>query len=260
MRAALQEAQLAVAAAKSILIVGGGAVGVELAGEIKAHFSDKAVTIVQGAATLVNNSNPPLNPAALDKLMAALKEMGIDVKLGVKVEGLPSVQNNNGMVVGEQEFTLSDGSNVSADLTFITTGLRRESNGHNLVAAVDDRNAVIVDEFLQVQGMPNVFCLGDANNHAETKAAFTGFNQVKHTVQNLIALARGKPMKAYAGIDKAGSSFGTMVIPLGPWKGVGAVDTIVLGDTATRMIKGKGLFSAAQFKEKGATLPHAPGV
>jgi NADH dehydrogenase FAD-containing subunit len=259
-RVALREAQAAVGAAKSVLIVGGGAVGVELAGEIKAHLPDKTVTIVQGAATLVNNSNPPLNPAALERLMAGLKDLGVEVKLGVKIEGLAAIENNNGMIVGEREYTLSDGSKLSADLTFVTTGLRRESKGHNLVAAVDDRNAVCVDEYLQVQGMPNVFCLGDANDHAETKAAFTGFNQAKHTVQNLIAAASGKAMKAYSGIDKAGSAYGTMVIPLGPRKGVGAVDTIVLGDSAVRWIKSKGLFSAAQFKEKGATLPPAPDV
>lgn len=259
-QAGLKESQAAVAAAKSVLIIGGGAVGVELAGEIKGQYADKSVTLVHSASTLVNNSNPPLNPAALDRLQAGLKAMGVDVKLGVKVEDVPAVENNNGMIVGAREFALSDGTKVTADLTFVTTGLRRDAPGRNLVSAVDEKNAVKVDEFLQVEGMANVFCLGDANNQAETKAGFTGFNQAKHTVQNIVAMAAGKPLKPYAGLEKSGHTYGLMVLPLGPRRGVGAIDKTILGDGATRMIKGKGLFSAAQYKEKGAPLPPAPEV
>jgi NADH dehydrogenase FAD-containing subunit len=250
---ALKGTQKQFAAAKSILVVGGGPVGCELVGEIKAQYPDKTVTLVHSQDALLSNSSPPINPAATTKLLEMIRRKGIEVRLHAKVVGLPSTPDGDGFIVGNRTYSLSDGTTVNADLCVLAFTVPRTEG--NLVAAVDQFNRVVVDEFLRVPSMNNVFCVGDANNHPETKMAFTGGAQGKHTVKNLELIATGRAAVPYVGIEGKNAQYGVMFVPVGPKKGVGAMDKQIFSSYMISLVKGKGLFSKRMFAEKNAVLP-----
>jgi NADH dehydrogenase FAD-containing subunit len=251
----LKQAQGQFAAANSILVVGGGPVGAELVGEIKAQYPDKTVYLVHSREALLSNSTPPINPAATAKLLELLQRVGVEVRLNARVENLQEQGvNGNGFIVGNRKYNLSDGTTITADLCVLAFEVPRAGTG-NLVSAVDGSNRVIVDDYLRVQGMENVFCVGDANNHRETKMAFTGGLQGKHAVKNIELLAQARSIVQYVGIEGKNAQYGAMFVPVGPRKGVGALDKQLFTSFLIRNIKGKGLFSKKTFGERNVPLP-----
>jgi NADH dehydrogenase FAD-containing subunit len=254
---ALRQMQQQIRAARSVLVVGGGPVGCELVGEIRAQYPSKSIKLVHSQGSLLSNANPPITPTATFKLLELLRSINIEVILNTRIMNLPS--SEDGVIVGEHEYTLSDGSVITADLCLIcfsasTSGVR------NLVDNVDSANRVIVDDFLRVPGFHNVFCCGDANNHRETKLAYTGGAQGRHTVKNIELLHEHKELVPYVGMDGGKNQYGAMFVPVGPKLGVGAFNTQVFGNYMVSLLKGKGLLSKRVFNEYNAPLPAVVAV
>lgn len=263
-KSAAIEKQKVIARSKSILIVGGGPVGVELSGEIKSQYPEKTVTLVHSRPTLLNNSHPPVNPVATDRLAALLREKGVDLRLEVRTTDPFQVSNGDCFIEQQQTVHLSDGSSIEANLVVVATGTPKRDG--NVLDVVDESNHVKVDSYLRVEGFQNVFCVGDANNHPETKLAYTACEQAKHVAKSIIFLAQGaaeknnnknkkKAIAEYKGMDSSGNSYGAMLVPFGPSAGVSAINTTILGNFMTSKIKGKGLFAGANFKKANASLP-----
>ncbi|CAM9180616.1 unnamed protein product, partial [Ectocarpus fasciculatus] len=238
----LKEKQAAIRDAKTILVVGGGPVGVELVGEIKAHYPDKTVTLVHSQPKLLNNSQPPLIDAALEQLNAQLEAMGIEVRLETRVTDLPVPENGDGFIHGRRTYTLSNDTRIDADLAIICVGSAKRDGNIVPAQSIDESNRIKVKPSLQVEGFENVYCVGDANNVDETKLAFLGQMQAAAAVKNIKNQASGKKIVPYKPASET-SKYGAMFIPLGPKKGVGAMDKSVMGPGAVRLIKGKGLFT-----------------
>jgi NADH dehydrogenase FAD-containing subunit len=253
----LQEKQAAISAADTILIIGGGPVGVELAGEIQAHFPNKTVKLVHSNAKLLSNSQPPMIDAAVTKLAATMAEMGIEVVLNARVSNLPKPENGDGFIHGSRTYELSNGTSVSADLAVVCIGGMK--NDSNLVPAncVDEHNRIKVNASLQVEGLPTAFAIGDCNNVPETKLGYYGGLQAAVAVKNIQKLLQGKKMDDYkpAGGD---TQHGVMFIPLGPSRGVVGMGKTVMGDFMTSKIKGKGLFKKKVFAGVNAAVPSVP--
>lgn len=105
-------------AAQTVAIVGAGAVGTELAGEIAHAFPDKKVHLISGEDTLF-----PQHPAKLGRaLTAKLKASGVTVTFGVRAENLQSFT-----VPYAGSLSLSDGTQVEADLIFPVIGSKATS-------------------------------------------------------------------------------------------------------------------------------------
>lgn len=248
--------QRVIAQAKSILIVGGGPVGVELAGEIAAAHAGKKITLVTSANRLLSNSAFPIVDKAMDKIAKKLAGMNVDVKLNSKLRNLPAVKGGDAFIHDDQltstTYTLEDGTSVAADLLIVCTGgVRRVGN---LVDAVDASNHVMVESDLQVVGMPKVYCVGDANNVHETKMAYFAAKQAVLAAQNIEKVHAKKATEPYVPMD-GNKDFGVMFVPLGPKKGVGALGSTVMGDGLVSLIKGKGLFVKKTYGEFGAAVP-----
>ncbi len=94
---------------ESIVIVGGGPVGVEL-GQFFARFGTR-VTLVQSADRLVDREDPAVGQLILD----ALREEGIDVRMGVHAI---SARRQN----GERVLSLDDGTEARGQELLIATG------------------------------------------------------------------------------------------------------------------------------------------
>jgi NADH dehydrogenase FAD-containing subunit len=87
-----------IAEAKTIAIVGGGAVGVELASDIKSVFSEKDVTLIHSRAQLLQSFGERLHEHAMEKL----KEMGVVVLLNERPK-ISDVCNTLELLNGKKE-------------------------------------------------------------------------------------------------------------------------------------------------------------
>ena len=100
----LRDVARQVATAEQIVIVGAGAVGVELAGEIKAKHPNKAVALVSDQPRLF-----PMYPVDLHtKLLKRLSAIKVALHLGQKASGLVRTDMPH---VGE--ITLADGTRLA---------------------------------------------------------------------------------------------------------------------------------------------------
>jgi NADH dehydrogenase FAD-containing subunit len=244
-KAKLVEKQAEIKGSQRIVVIGGGPIGVELAAEIKSFYPDKSVTLVHRSAQLLNNASPPIIEKAALKVADRMRDMGIELKLGVTVNDSPVVENGDGFVHATKTLQLSDNTSLETDLTIVCVGgAKREGN---LVSAVDPNNRVIVNEFLQVHGMENVYCVGDANNVNETKLGYFAGLQAAVAADNIKRSFSEKKLTPYVPAN-GDAKYGIMFVPLGPTRGVAAFGEKVMGDRLTSLIKSKGLFTQKTFQ------------
>ena len=152
--------------AEKVVIIGGGPVGFELAGEIFDKYKqEKKVTIVSASDKLVSNDFSEKFNASVKYLW---ESAGVEVVVG-KAD-LSTVKLNmvdkQSLHVGEVE--------LEADLVISCIGMPpNKAEVAKLLPAtsIDENGRVKVDEYLAVEGCSNVFALGDCCNTAEHKMA-----------------------------------------------------------------------------------------
>ena len=152
--------------AEKVVIIGGGPVGFELAGEIFDKYKqEKKVTIVSASDKLVSNDFS-------DKFNASVKYLwesaGVEVVVG-KAD-LTTVKLN---MVDKQSLHVGE-VDLEADLVISCIGMPpNKAEVAKLLPAtsIDENGRVKVDEYLAVEGCSDVFALGDCCNTAEHKMA-----------------------------------------------------------------------------------------
>ena len=221
-------------AAHSIGIVGAGAVGVELAGEIAHAMPDKDVTLISGTDILFPDMPGKLGKSLADKLRA----LGVTLMLGTRAKNLHStIEPYAGSL------TLRDGSDETFDLIFPVLGSRARSE---LLKALPDThmtssNRIKVDQWFRPSSLPNVFAAGDAADAGDGMTIVAASRQLpwlKTTLRGLISgksLDQMKPFKPWG--PKA-----PILIPLGPEHGNSFLGLFTAGDFLTRKLKGEDLF------------------
>jgi apoptosis-inducing factor 2 len=143
-----RSAHAAIQAATKIAIVGGGAVGGELAGEIATAYPKKSIALKSASKTLLPAYSQKLSKALVRKLKA--KE--VSLHLGVRAR---SLTDKNMPFSGYVE---TDGGNIEADLIFPAAGAHPVSALlHNLPGSeVDILGPVKVDEWLRPAGAARI--------------------------------------------------------------------------------------------------------
>ncbi|XP_042339406.1 apoptosis-inducing factor 2, partial [Plectropomus leopardus] len=111
-----------VQAAGSVLVVGGGSSGVELAAEIKTEYPDKKVVLIHSRMAL---ADPQLLPSVRREAKEVLLEKGVELLLGQKVANLSQLQLN--VTRNNTEVTTERGDRLTTDLIICCTGLRVNS-------------------------------------------------------------------------------------------------------------------------------------
>lgn len=99
---ALKAMQVRIRGAERLIVVGGGAAGVELATDAKEHHPEKKVTLVHSRPGVMHRFGPELQAAALK----GLQDLGVEVFLGERLIGH---DEETGAV------TLSSGKTLSCD-------------------------------------------------------------------------------------------------------------------------------------------------
>lgn len=134
---------------KSVIILGGGVIGVEFASVWKSFGAD--VTIVEGLPSLVPNEDATIVKA----FERAFKKRGIKFSTGIFFQGVE--QNDDGVKV-----TLVDGKTFEADLLLVAVGRGpvTANLGYEDAGVTIDRGFVITNERLHT-GVGNIYAVGD---------------------------------------------------------------------------------------------------
>lgn len=148
----------------SLLVLGGGAVGLEAATALSAFGT--AVTLVDRGQVLVDGL-----PEADDLIMSGLREHGVTFHLGATLE---RVRPGGEGVVG----TLADGTRVTAARLLLATGKRPRLGGIGLESLGLDPAAFDVDSAGRVRGLDRVWAVGDV----------TGMPAFTHTANHVGAV------------------------------------------------------------------------
>jgi NADH dehydrogenase len=149
----------------TFVVIGGGPTGVELAGAIAElaatvlardfraiHPQLARVVLVEGSDRLLSS----MSPASSAHAKAALAEMGVDVRVGVRVTHL----DDGGVTVG--------GVRIESSTVLWAAGVSASPLGSKLGVDLDRQGRVVVQPDCSVPGHPNVFCIGDMAHFAHT--------------------------------------------------------------------------------------------
>lgn len=172
----------------SLLVLGGGAVGCELA-QVHVRFGVD-VTLVESGPQLAGKEEPSI--AML--LAAALRDEGVDVRIGVSAERFE-------LVDGQARTHLSDGTQVDAARVLVAVGRTPTTDGLGLAELgieVDTSGAVAVDDDCRVTGQQHVWAAGDVTGKAPYTHAAN--YQARVVVANL---SGGRAVADYTAIPRA---------------------------------------------------------
>ncbi|MDP4502396.1 NAD(P)/FAD-dependent oxidoreductase [Nonomuraea turcica] len=241
-KARIREAHDALAGAQRVLLVGAGPVGLELAGEIKAAFPGKHVTIADVAPDILAG---PFDQALREELRVQLDKLGVELKLGSPLRELPEVAPATAAPVA---VATDAGEKLTADIWFRCFGVTLHTDylRGSLAAARDAAGHVRVDEYLRVRGQEHVYAIGDIADADRNMAAFASV-QGELLAKNIRAHITGDGEPAPYEPQPA-----MILVPLGPEGGAGQLpghDGIV-GSEVTAEIKGRAMLverSAASF-------------
>ncbi|SAM85398.1 related to AIF1-mitochondrial cell death effector [Ustilago bromivora] len=197
----LRRYQDAVEQARNIVIVGGGAVGVQVACDIAELYPltpSKTVTVLHSREHLMNKFHPNLHKLVLQRFA----ERNINTHLGSRVvipsSGFPAFKE------GEMfEVELQNGSKVKADLVLMCTGQTPRSSLLSSFApeVITADGFIDVHSSLQIKSTPSalgarVFALGDIANSGAAKTVRAAAGQIDVIKSNILSLiaaeTRGK--------------------------------------------------------------------
>ncbi|OQR98517.1 pyridine nucleotide-disulfide oxidoreductase [Achlya hypogyna] len=237
-------------AADSVLIVGGGAVGCEIAGEISSAYPGKKVTLLDGGSEIVQHTN--LKPSFRRKLMKALTARGVKVLLG---ERLPN-RLEASTYEKNKTLTTTSGTSIVSDVQLVCTG---SSPNGQLIRTLDptltEPRGIKVKPNLNLDDprFPNIYVIGDASNHPSPKLAYIAGLQAKHLAKQLARhLKRGTDLAPF----RTPSGPAGLLLPVGPTGGVAQLPLmggLIAGDCLVRPIKAKDYFAGKTWVDWKAT-------
>jgi dihydrolipoamide dehydrogenase len=147
-----REATNAHEAPARLVILGGGTVGVEMAGAFASLGS--RVTLVEAAERIMLHEEP----FASEEVGAALAEAGVDLRTSTKATAV------RGGGDGEVTVELEDGGSVTGDRLLVAAGRRTLSADLGVEElGVEPGRPIEVDDTLRVPGRDWLYVIGDAN-------------------------------------------------------------------------------------------------
>ncbi|WP_426113519.1 NAD(P)/FAD-dependent oxidoreductase [Massilia sp. PWRC2] len=184
-----------------IVIIGGGATGVELAAELREASNiyasygferldalrDVQLTLLEGAPRILS----PLPAKVSDAALALLHERAIKVVTGCKVTA-----------IGPAEVTDADGNRYPADLCVWAAGIRAPQWLAALGLPTGRNGQIEVDQRLQVKGVANVYALGDCAACVDAKGltvpprAQAAHQQAAYLLDCFVRQQKGQPAPA----------------------------------------------------------------
>jgi pyruvate/2-oxoglutarate dehydrogenase complex dihydrolipoamide dehydrogenase (E3) component len=150
-----REATTAERAPERLLVLGGGAVGVELAQAWASLGS--SVTLVEAEARVL----APEEPFASAEVTEGLARTGVEVRVGARAEAASRGES------GQVSLRLAGGDELHGDELLVAVGRRPRTEGIGLeTVGVDPGDHIEVDDQLRVPGSEWLYAIGDVNGRA----------------------------------------------------------------------------------------------
>jgi NADH dehydrogenase FAD-containing subunit len=220
--------------AKTILILGGGPVGVETSGEIATHYPNAKTTLLSGGSRVLTR----LPIRCSESAESQLKRKNVEVIHNVR--GVPQPKNDDGTT----SLKLSDGTFRTVDVFIDATG--NKPNSSFLPASwLNSGGYILVDEKTlrcTAPGASDVYALGDMASYSDGSilAAIMSVVPVGRSIGIDIAAKAGKKFplaqKEYSAIKDS------QFVPVGPSGGVGQVYGWRLPSFLVWLIKSRNFF------------------
>jgi NADH dehydrogenase FAD-containing subunit len=197
--------------ADRVLLLGAGAVGLELAGEIAAVWPAKTITLVDISDTVLPG---PFDPALRAEINRQLDGLGVTRVLGSPLVAPPEVEAGE---VKTFAVTTADGRTVEADIWFQCYGAAPVTGylAGDLAGTRTPDGYLSVTPDLHLDGFDNVYAVGDIVALDVNKAGVAS-RQASVVVANIRAAitGEGEPEKYVVGPA-------SILLPLGPNGGAG---------------------------------------
>ncbi|MCA9373601.1 NAD(P)/FAD-dependent oxidoreductase [Candidatus Peregrinibacteria bacterium] len=204
----------------SFAIVGGGATGVEVAGEASDFFyktfckyycqdieaGDVNLYIINRGPELL----PQFNPYLRKKALKALTKKKVQIKLNSSVTSIE-----------KDHIQLSSGETLPVNNVIWTAGVKANPPKINQEIPTDSSGRLKVNQHLQIKGHPHIFALGDVASyeHQSGKAlpmlAQVAVQQSKTVANNIAASIQQKPLKSFKYHSKG------ELVSIGQWGALG---------------------------------------
>ncbi|KAL6718426.1 hypothetical protein ACLMJK_004515 [Lecanora helva] len=212
---AYKDVQTRLPSAKSVVVIGGGAAGVETAGELgELHgtktSSSKDITILSGGERLL----PALRPSIGKRAQEILEGFG------VKVEHNLRLKNSKTTADGQTAITFDDGSTRTVDLLLVATG-RKPASSSLPASILTSDGRVTVDEYQRIPNIDSAYACGDVTTSSQNPGGIIHLQTaIPTTAGNIIAELGGK---GKGKVFKPMTTKETQFVPVGSNGGVGAM-------------------------------------
>lgn len=185
-----------------VVVVGGGPTGVEVSGavaELQRGMAREYPQIARYAGVTLVEAGPRLlpsfTPESSEHAREELQELGVTVKLDCAVDRMY-----------ERDVHLKSGEILHAGTVIWSAGVAAPELWSDLAATGPSRR-VLVDEFLKVPGVPDVWVVGDtaafsADGSVLPMIAPVAMQQGRHVARNIAAQAQGRLLSPFAYTDK----------------------------------------------------------
>mmetsp|Transcript_13663 Transcript_13663/g.54096 ORF Transcript_13663/g.54096 Transcript_13663/m.54096 type:complete len:435 (+) Transcript_13663:2-1306(+) len=177
-----EQQRLASVRGGSVVIVGGGASGVEVAAELAEAYPDKTVHFAFSGTAPLSGMPEKAQSVAVKHFS---KLCNVRMWPGERVIG---VSSNDGSVVTRSGRTIADVSSV-----FLCVGFQPNTAfiKDEMSTLVDDHGYVKVNQHLQSTEQENIFAIGDVTNVKEAKLAQNAFRHASVAARNIMNLEKG---------------------------------------------------------------------
>lgn len=190
----------------TIVVVGAGPTGVELAGELpefsrrvarkyRSRMTHPKIILIEGSDRVL----PMLDPVLSGRAYKRLQKLGVDLRLSTRVN---SCEPGKVCIAGED---------IDADAIVWTAGSAPVGfyADHPRVFKLD-RGRVEVDKFLRAKGHEDIYVLGDNANTRFSGMAQTALHDARFVARNLLRFQKGTPTVEYR------TWHPLYVVPIGP--------------------------------------------
>jgi NADH:ubiquinone reductase (H+-translocating) len=218
----------------TVVVGGGGATGVELAGELAAILpqvaSDHglapgrpAVQLVEAGPAILAGSSPQL----IDKATRILSDLGVGVRTNAAIAAAT-----------EDGFRLTDGQLVEGGVFVWAGGVKAPELVADSELPTGHNGRVKVDRYLRVLGHPEIYAAGDIasvtdprTGHVLPPLAQVALEEGETVARNLDAELTGRPLEAFTFHDKG------FVVSVGTRRGVADIAGITTGGRLAHLLK-----------------------
>ncbi|KAH9973763.1 FAD/NAD-P-binding domain-containing protein [Lactifluus volemus] len=223
--------------ASGVILVGGGSVGCEYAGEIKDTFPHKDVTIVHSEPLLLNTAYPDKYRKRVEKDVTS---RGVNIVFNDFVDDFKSTPAST-----------RSGHELDGDLIVATFGSRPGTGFVKSLSSdvLNSRGQIKIKSTFQLESHSNIYAIGDVTNLTEQKQAAKAPKHAQIAAANILSQLSGEaPKQTYSGQPEL------IVITNGKYQGIafiGLLWGIILGNWFSSYMKGKELLVSMARKAYG---------